>query len=235
MEVVEHRLGVIECCGQRHIGSFPSQVGRPVQYGSQTKPLSVLLNNDYKVPLGKIEQLMGDVCGCSFNESTSMNANAAMYEALGPLGTQIKAEILAHFDETGMRVEKSPHWFHVASNLRFTYLFVHKKRGREALESDGSLLKDFRNRAIHDCWGPYFGFEGCAHGLCELANLVEKGAKWAAQMHRFMLDLYRAGQKATGSATDRETWEREFKYICQMADAEEPPPMQGKRGRPKNS
>jgi len=245
MEVVEHQLGVIECCGQKHIGSFPSQVGQPVQYGSRIKALSVLLNNDYKVPLEKIEQLMGDVWGCSFNESTAVNANAAIYEALEPVETQIKAEIRAsdvvHFDETGMRVEKSLHWFHVASNLRFTYLFVHKKRGKEALESDDSLLKDFQNRAIHDCWGSYFGFEGCKHSLCnahllrELTNLVEKGAKWAAQMHRFMLDLYQASQKATVLVTDRETWEREFKHICQLADAEEPPPTKGKRGKPQNS
>jgi transposase len=171
MEVTEHQLGVVVCCGRYHLGSFPSEVSQPVQYGSRIKALSVLLNNDYKLPLEKIEQLMGgDLWGCSFNESTALTANAGMYQALEPIEAQIKSAILAsdvaHFDETGMRVEKSLHWFHVASTSCFTHLFVHKKRGREALLSEDSLLKDFRNRAVHDCWESYFGFEQCRHALC---------------------------------------------------------------------
>jgi transposase len=245
MEVVEHQLGVVVCCGRPHAGSFPPEVGQPVQYGSRIKALSVLLNNDYKLPLEKIEQLMGDLWGCSFNESTALTANAGMYQALEVVEEQIKTEILAsdvvHFDETGMRVAKSLHWFHVACTSCFTYLFVHKKRGTEALESDDSLIKDFQNRAIHDCWGAYFGFGRCKHGLCdahllrELTSLIENGSKWAAKMHQFILDLYRASQKATVLVADRETWEREFKHICQLADSEEPPPIKGKRGKPKKS
>jgi transposase len=245
MEVTEHQLGMVVCCGRGHLGSFPAEVGQPVQYGSRIKALSVLLNNDYKVPLEKIEQLMGDLWGCSFNESTALTANAGMYQALEPIEEEIKTAVLAsdvvHFDETGMRVAKSLHWFHVACTSCFTYLFVHKKRGREALQSDDSLIKDFQNRAIHDCWESYFGFEQCRHALCdshllrELTNLIEKGSKWAAQMHQFILDLYRNSQKATVLVADRQTWEREFEHICQLAHSEEPPPVQGKRGKPKNS
>ena len=245
MEVTEHQLGVVVCCGRQHLGSFPPEVSQPVQYGSRIKALSVLLNNDYKVPLKKIEQLMGDLWGCSFNESTALTANASMCQALEPIEEQIKTAVLAsdvaHFDETGMRVEKSLHWFHVASTSWFTYLFVHKKRGREALDCDDSLLKDFQNRAVHDCWESYFGFGQCQHVLCgahllrELTSLVENGSKWAAKMHQFMLDLYRNSQKATVILADRQTWEREFKHICQLADSEEPLPIQGKRGKPKNS
>lgn len=245
MDVTEHQLGVVVCCGRQHIGAFPPEVGQPVQYGSRIKALSVLLNNDYKLPLEKIEQLMGDLWGCSFNESTAVTANAVMYQALEPMEEQIKTAVLAsdvvHFDETGMRVEKSLHWFHVASTSYFTYLFVHKKRGREALDCGDSLLKDFQNRAMHDCWESYFGFQQCQHALCgahllrELTNLVEKGSKWAAKMHQFMLDLYQNSQKATVLVADSQTWEREFKHICQLAHSEEPPPVQGKRGKPKNS
>ena len=245
MEVTEHQLGVVVCCGRQHLGSFPSEVGQPVQYGSRIKALSVLLNNDYKLPLAKIEQLMGDLWGCSFNESTAVTTNTAMYQALEPVEEQIKSAVLAsevaHFDETGMRVEKKLHWFHVASTSWFTYLFVHKKRGREALDCDDSLLKDFQNRAVHDCWESYFGYEQCQHALCgahllrELTNLVEKGSKWATQMHQFILDLYQNSQKASVVIADKQTWVREFKHICQLADNEEPLPIKGKRGKPKNS
>lgn len=245
MEVTEHQLGAVFCCGRLHGGSFPAGVGQAVQYGPRIKALSVLLNNDYKLPLEKIEQLMGDLWGCSFNESTAVTANAAMYEALQPIGQQIKAAVLAsevaHFDETGMRVEKSLHWFHVASTPLFTALFVHKKRGKEALASDASLLKDFRNLAVHDCWASYFDFSQCQHALCgahllrELTNLTEMGSEWAAEMHKFILNLYQASQKTSGEVAGGQAWLREFEHICQLADREEPPPKQGKRGKPKNS
>ena len=245
LEVTEHQLCSVICCGRQHVGCFPPEVGQPVQYGSRIKALSVLLNNDYKLPLEKIQQLMSDLWDCSFNESTVLTANAGIYQCLEPVAEQIKTAVLAtdvvHFDETGMRVEKSLHWFHVASTSLYTHLFVHKKRGRQALESEDSVLKDYRRRAVHDCWESYFSFEQCRHALCgahllrELTNLIEKGSRWAKQMHQFILELYQNSRKATVVVADKQTWERAFRHICQLADIEEPPPKQGKRGKPQNS
>ena len=119
LEVVEHQLGVVTCCGRKHLGSFPPEVSQPVQYGSRIKALSVLLNKDYKLPLEKIQQLMGDLWNCTFNESTAVTANGAMYPSLEAVEEQIKIAILAsdvaHFDETDMRVAKSLQQYHVAS------------------------------------------------------------------------------------------------------------------------
>jgi transposase len=245
MEVTEHQQGVIICCGREHVAAFPSQVGQPVQYGSRIKALSVLLNNDYKLPLKKIEQLTGDLWGCSFNESTVLAANASMYTSLKPVEEKIQSSILAsevaHFDETGMRVEKKLHWFHNASTNLFTHLFVHTKRGKEALDSESSIIKDFKNWAIHDCWGSYFDYSQCFHALCgahllrELTNLIENGSKWAAQMHEYFLNLYHASQKASQVVSDKKTWEEQFNTICQLAQTEEPAAQQGKRGKPKNT
>jgi transposase len=50
-----------------------------------------------------------------------------------------------------------------------------------------------------------------------------------------MLDLYRDDKKVAVIPADGQTWEREFKYINQLAECEEPPPIQGKRGKPKKS
>jgi hypothetical protein len=70
------------------------------------------------------------------------------------------------------------------------------------------------------------------------------GAAWAVfhleevslyNMHQFMLKLYLDSRKVTIILADRQTWEREFKYICQLANCEEPHPKQGKRGKPKNT
>ncbi len=66
-----------------------------VQFGSRIKALSVLLNNYYKLPLEKIKQLMGNLWGCSLNESTVLTANAGIYQALEPIEAQIKSAVLA--------------------------------------------------------------------------------------------------------------------------------------------
>ncbi len=245
LEVVEHQIGVITCCGLPLKGVFPPLVSQPVQYGTKIKALSVLLNTDYKVPFEKIEQLLGDLYACSFNESTAINANLTCFDALWATEETIKAEILnaqaAHFDETGMRVEGKLHWFHVASTALFTYLFVHKHRGEKALRSTASLLKDFKNWAIHDCWMSYFGFKDCSHALCnahilrELEALKERGSIWAPEMKQLLLELLDLSQKATKIVPNKDHWLLKYKQVCQKADEAEPPPVYGKRGKPKNS
>ena len=50
LEVTEHQLGEIECCGEKYYGAFPPEVENPVQYGTRIKALSVVLNNDYRLP-----------------------------------------------------------------------------------------------------------------------------------------------------------------------------------------
>ena len=117
-----------------------------------------------------------------------------------------------------MRVEKKIQWFHTASTARFTYLFVHHKRGKEALESEESRFQDFENWAVHDCWASYFDFEQCRHALCgaqllrELTNLIENGSKWAMQMHQFLLDLYKVSQKARVPVADKQA-ERDIRRL----------------------
>lgn len=245
LEVTEHQVGAITCCGQVHVGVFPDGVNAPVQYGDRIKAMSVLLNTDYRLPFEKISQLFSDLYDCSFNESTAVSANQQAYQALEPIEALIKAcilqEAVVHFDETGMRVEGSLHWMHVACSSLFTYLFVHKKRGKQALQGSDSLLKDFTHYAIHDCWVSYFAFTDCQHGLCnahiirELVNLVENGSAWANQMYAFLFDLYKQSQKATVVLEAQTQWEERYQAICRQADLEEPPAVQKTRGKPKNT
>jgi transposase len=77
------------------------------------------------------------------------------------------------FDETGLRVAGSLQWLRTAGNGFYTHLFAHQKRGKKALLSEKSVLKDFTRRAIHDCWASYFEFETAQHGLCN-AHLVRE-------------------------------------------------------------
>jgi transposase len=245
LEVTEHRLGEITCCGQKYYGEFPAEVGNPVQYGNKIKALSVMLNNEYRLPLEKSERLLSDLYDCSFSQSLVMSANRECYEKLEPSENQIKAAILlsetVNFDETGMRIEGKLNWLHVASNKLWTYLFVHQKRGKEALESEQSIIKDFTNWAVHDCWESYFRFGNCRHILCnahllrELESLKEQGSNWGREMQDLIFEMYEATEKGNKVIEDRAHWETRYEQLCGLADLEEPLPEKGKRGRAKNS
>lgn len=245
IEVTEHQLGEISCCGERYYGEFPAAVKSSVQYGAKIKGMSVMLNNEYRLPLEKVEQLLGEVYGVSFNQGTMMSANAECYEKLEPLENQIKEEVLAsetaHFDETGLRIEGKLHWLHVASNNLWTYLFTHSKRGKLALESGQSIIKDYQNWAVHDGWESYFKFENCQHILCnahllrELENLKESGSAWGKEMQEYFFKLYEASEKGQKVLTNRAEWETQYQQICAKGELEEPLPESRKKGRPKNS
>ncbi len=85
LEVTEHQLGEIECCGEKHYGEFPREVEKVVQYGNKIKALSVMLNNEYRLPLEKTERLLADLYNCSYSQSLVMSANQECYEKLEPI------------------------------------------------------------------------------------------------------------------------------------------------------
>ena len=204
-----------------------------------------MLNNESRMPLEKVEQLLGEVYGVSFKQSTIMSANAECDEKLVPIENHIKEEILksetVHFDETGLRIEEKLKWLHVASNQFWTYLFTHCKRGKMALESEQSLIKDYEHWAIHDGWESYFKFEKCQHILCnahllrELENLKENGSEWGRERQEFFFKLYKASEKGEKVVANRAAWEAQYQHICATGELEEPPPESRKKGRPKNS
>lgn len=245
LQVTEHQLGVIYCCGKAHTGSFPLEAKAPAAYGVRLHAMASLLNSEYRLPLDKVSQLLKDLFGCSYNESTLCSANARVYECLEPVEEQIKQQLLGsavvHVDETGLRVEGRLHWVHTVCSAFLCYLFLHPKRGREALYSQSSLLKDFKHRVIHDCWKTYFSFEQCSHALCnahllrELTGLQEQGSQWAESMKSLLLELYKESQQSRYPLTNKEDWLEKYKIICQQAEVEEPVAEQKVRGKPKNS
>ncbi len=92
-----------------------------------------------------------------------MSANDCLFEALAPVEEQVRAHILAsevvHFDETGLKVAGKREWVHTACSESFCFLFVHHSRGKKALNDRVSVLKDYKNWAVHDCCATYFTFE----------------------------------------------------------------------------
>jgi len=57
LEVTEHRLGQIECCGRVQGGEYPPEVTASVQYGPGVRALVTQLSVDHKMPLEQICRL----------------------------------------------------------------------------------------------------------------------------------------------------------------------------------
>jgi transposase len=248
LEVIEHRLSSVVCCGIVHTGVFPSQLRAGVQYGSKILTLSSLLNTEFRLPFRKISNLIETLYGYKFNQATAVNANERLFEALAPIEEEIKAQVLAsevvHFDETGLRVEGKLQWVHTACSASFCYLFLHPNRGKKALQSLKSVLKDYQSWAVHDCYASYFTFQDCKHAICnahilrELQALKEQNSVWASQMHDFLLALYKDTEKGTQSINDLEKQainRAKYAQICLHAAKEEPLLEAKARGKPKKS
>jgi transposase len=246
LKVHEHQLMEARCaCGCQVRGLFPESVAAPVQYGPRLLALSSLLNTDYRLPFAKISTLFADLFGYAVNESTIWAANVNLYAELDPVETTIKEALqgssLIHVDETGLRVKGKLNWLHVACNQALTYLFVHLRRGKAAIDSDQSVLAAFSGWLIHDCWRSYFGLSKARHGLCgahlirELQALLEQGSQWASLMQIFLLDAYKSSRDGPIDLDQQAHWQRRYRLICGQGLEEEPACQARRRGRPKQS
>ena len=214
-------------CGKHHIGAFPTHVNASVQYGTNVRAFTTLLSNSCQLSHEKVSTLFYDLYGYALNESTVLSNNQMMYESLAPTEEGIKAALLqsevVHFDESGVRINKTLHWLHTACNALYTFLFVHEKRGRKAHEGGTSILPTFENWAIHDCFATYFTYTQAKHGLCnahllrELQFQKDDGKLWAIQIHEFLIDLYKRTQKGTIAIENIALEKQEWQKLCTQA------------------
>jgi transposase len=235
------------CCGKSNTVAFPAQAVAPVQYGNGVKALVVLLSIGYKLPFLKISRLFADLFGSTINESTIASATKGCYHKLaeseGVIKQALKQSAVNHFDETGLRVAGKLCWLHDCSNEHFTYLFVHQKRGRKALEDPLSILPIYQGWALHDCWQSYFSFSGCRHALCgahllrELTALQEEASPWAGHFKRYLLALYHLTEQGTKALDEQLQAKalRLYNLLCEYADEQEAPVQKNRKGRPKAS
>jgi transposase len=187
-----------------------------VQYGPRFQGLMVYLNQQQLLPYDRLAQLCEDLFGQPLSVATLAAANERAYQQLEPfaqaLARQVPLAEVVHLDESGLRVEGTLHWLHVASTATLTCYGVHPKRGREAMDALG-LVGACRQWVVHDHWKPYFAYGQCLHALCnehllrELKFLWEEDTQvWARQLSDLLLALHRRRQK------HGEFNERQFKW-----------------------
>lgn len=228
-------------CNKIVTGSYAPEVVAPVQYGANIQALSTLLNNEYKVPVGKISQLFEDIFGLRVNESTICSINKRCYNLMADLEQQIISNILdsdvAHVDETGIMVNADLFWMHVMSTEYFTYLRVHEKRGSDAFDN---VITEFEGHLVHDFFKSYFCLDKSKHNTCgahisrELEALIENNSKWAGKLKTLLLELFHNSYNY--NKRNKKEIISKYDYILKQGIKQEPIAQRiGKRGRESKS
>jgi len=192
--VTEHQVEVLTCpaCHHQTVGSFPTDVSAPAQYGPGVRSLAVYLSQYQLLPMERIGEVFTDLFSCRFSEGTLTNWIQEAAHTLAPTMLVLKRLLLAqkldHVDETGARVKGLLHWFHVNSTRWLTLYHWHRQRGQKAMDAIG-ILPAYTGRAMHDRWSSYDHY-ACAHSVCgahllrDCLLVAERDHQgWAQDMH----------------------------------------------------
>jgi transposase len=265
VEVTEHQAEIKQCpqCGEINKAEFPAGVTEPVQYGPRIKAQAVYFNQNHHIPLERTEETLIDLYGHSPGEATIIAACQETEKQVAPVNEAAREHLIetadpVHCDETGLRVEGKLYWAHVASTEQVTYLEVHPKRGREALDESG-ILPQCRGTVVHDGYQSYTQYTEAEHARCnahhqrELVFIEEQYQQaWAGEMIELLVEIKDAVEAAKTqqqiTPSDPQLADFEARYeqlILQGLQANPPPPEPAvktcgehgrtKRGRKKQS
>lgn len=254
--VTEHRsLKADNCpCGEElAAGQFPSDVTAYVQYGDSVCVLVGLLSTYGAVSAMRIHTLVGSLLGVRLSTGTVISMVKKCAAKVGPTMEKIRDLItksdVGNFDETGARLAGVLNWVHNSSTPEYTYQTINRKRGKIGIDANG-VLPNFNGVAMHDCWSPYWKYDGIIHAICnahllrELTGIEdnEPDHTWASAFKA----LLRSMKKAKGKAMARGKTELSYYYlhkfdleydrIMEIADRECPlpaDPPKKKKGRKK--
>ena len=213
--VTEHRMLRLRCCcGAETKALAPKEATAAACYGPRIRALAVYLSVYQHLPYERLAEMFSDLLripvstGAVFAMVTQAGSSPGLELFEDVVKDLICGSSVAHFDETGARVDGSLHWIHVASNRLYTLLTCHKKRGKDAIEQMG-VLKNMTGTAVHDGFTTYRSYD-CVHALCnahhlrELEALTELvGQEWAGEMIDLLLDAKQDVARATFLGADR--------------------------------
>ena len=214
MQVTEYQAETKVCshCQTTTKGRFPGTVTQTVQYGPGIKSQAVYLMNQHLLPYKRTSELLADFYGHAISQGTLYNFNKECSRALEKPVKNIKDQIVdspvVHFDESGLKIDKTTKWLHSAGTKQWTYYTAHQKRGSDAM-NDADILPRFKGIAVHDFWKPYFKYS-CAHALCNAHHLREliflfehEKQKWAQKMIVLFLHIKHSVEKARASGVKK--------------------------------
>lgn len=212
LRVVEHVAEHRRCgCGHQTTAAFPAGVSAPTQYGPSVRALAMYLIARQHLPYQRAAELFADWLGAPVSTgtlATYITQGAADLQGfLDEVHRRLITAPVAHFDETGARVDGRLRWLFAASTDQLTFYALHDKRGKDGIDHAG-VLPNFTGVAVHDGFKPYRRYDNAGHALCnahhlrELQGVIEQDPDhkqtWARQMDRLLRDL----QLAVAAATD---------------------------------
>ncbi len=249
-KVVEHVDAEVKLCPTCHTtvkGKFPAALHGPLQYGDGLKAFVINLLVCQMVSLNRVQKLVNAMIGEVIAESTLLKFVLRLYQALEAWELHAIEQILKapaiNVDETSLRVDKKNHWIHVYSAGNITLKFLHRKRGKAAIEAI-DIIPRYGGKIIHDCWASYLAYPCGGHGLCgshllrELTFIVDaNGYAWARNMKRLLqetcIKVSKGGEKKLDDK-DLANLQKRYRTVLTRGAKELPtipPKPSGKRGK----
>ncbi len=249
-KVVEHVDAEIKDCPECDAqvkGQFPGDMPGPLQYGNGLKAYAINLIVCQMVALNRVQKSIKALIGTVIAESTLIKFVLRLHEALADWEqTQVQALLNStaiHVDETSLRVDKANHWVHVYCAGDTTLKFLHRRRGKAAIEAI-DIIPRYDGVIIHDCWSSYLSYTHCQHGLCGAHLLREltfiedaNGYAWATNIKRLLKETCKlVSQREEKQLTESEYQNLQKRYRNLLTRGEKelpviPPKPKGKRGR----
>ena len=213
LECVAHWIQKRRCeCGHLASSSFPEEATAPTCYGPRIRALGIYLVSYQHLPYERAAEILSDWAHAPISVGTLQafvaQGAAGLEGFLEEIRFQLQGAEVAHFDETGGRIDGRLSWIHSASTDTLTLLTAHRKRGVDAM-NDAGVLPAFSGVAVHDGWAPYRNFEEAVHALCgahhlrELHGAEEQGQAWALGMSCLLLDTKDAVDHAKSAGRER--------------------------------
>lgn len=247
IEHVDAEIKQCPACDTKVKGEFPADMPGVLQYGAGLKAFIINLLVSQMLALGRTQKLIKSMIGEQIAESTLLKFVLRLHQALEPWELASIEQIIQspamNVDETSLRVDKKKQWVHVYSAAEITLKFLHKKRGKEAIEAI-HILPRYSGVAIHDCWSSYLSYSHCEHGLCgshlvrELACAIESnGYQWARNMKKLLLETCKRVSKHKRKKLTQQEYinlQKRYRNILTRAEKELPiipPKPNGKRGK----
>ena len=208
VEIVEHRTyeGFCACCKRQIKNRTP--INDVITYGSNLKSLSAMLTNEGCVSINRTQQMINELTNglICLSEGTIAKWNKDLAVYVVPAIDKIKESLLVspvlHKDETGIRTDKTIHWFHVLGNKKHTLYCARRKRGNTA-DKETDILPAYGGVLVHDHLKGLYDFT-CEHAECNahilryLKSAAEsKNRKWVQDMTGLLLDA-KEGAEANG-------------------------------------
>ncbi len=253
--VAHETMEVLTCPkhGDTRKGKFPEGIRARVQYGNQLQALATALVTEGAVSVKRTHEILGNVFKIPISTGCIVGivhrCAQKLTEAVEYINKKVAESRVGHFDETGGRVGGKLWWVHNASTREYTHLSIAPKRGYAGMEA-GGVLSRFHGVAVHDCWSPYWKYEGIRHAVCnvhllrELTGVVENHPKqwWAKCFIRLLMDMKASKEQRQRKGYDNlsayasRKFDKTYDLIIQMGYNLNPIPKPGKgtkKGRPK--